>query len=167
MKAKLVYDFANDSFHLFPFIFFGISLFCAGYVWIRLKKHPKKTAFAPLLLKEETTLGAILMGVFCFFLGYSLLNPEEYIHTKNIYSTGQFKQTAGYITKLEERNFSKYHMINFTLNGLNFDFADNTAFYGCDYDDISHTYLADSTYLHIFYFTEDGRNRALRIETFK
>lgn len=100
-------------------------------------------------------------------MGYETLKPGDYIRTKTIYKTGAFKKTTGYITDYTERHPGKHKEIRFMVNGLKFEFADNTIWYGCGYSDIYRASIGDSVLASLFYFTDDGRHRALRLEPFK
>lgn len=167
VDVKTVYDFADKPVHLLSFVFFTGALLCLGYVWIIWERVRRK--IRPFLdeISDRPKLGIIALGVICCLIGYMHLNIKDYIYTKHIYKTKQFKQTLGYITGYRDRLYSKHYEINFTINGLNFEFSDNNSLYACNYNDISHTPIEDSSLVRVYYFTDNGTNRVLRIETFK
>lgn len=167
MEYKVVYDFAEEPIRLFPFIFLVVFLFCLRHVWRQLNAYPKKDKALFSLLKKEQTFGAIVLGTFCLFLAFVSLNMANYIHTKKAYRTGQFQQTLGYVSKFKETRSTKYNAIQFTLNGLNFVFADNGIQYGCGYGGVSHAGITDASLLRLYYIPDDGTNTVLRIEKFR
>lgn len=167
MKVKVIYDFADEWPRLYPFIFFGVSLFCIFYFGRTVKRYRKEDIPFIRLFTDRNFIGSILMGLFCLLSGYLLLNPQGYLHTKAVYKNAAFKQTLGYVVNFKDRHYSKYRVASFTLNGLSFEFTDNNVLYGCHYKPVSNSGIRDSSLLKIYYFTDDGTNRVLRLETFK
>lgn len=167
MAFRVIYDFADDYPHFYSFIFFAVSLGCGWYSWRQIREERRKHPASYHAYTKESIVGPILAGCFCFLVGYETLKPGDYIQTKTIYKTGTFKKTTGYITSYTERHPGKHDVISFTLNGLKFEFANNTVWYGCGYSDISHARITDSALVSLFYFTDDGSHRVLRIERFK
>lgn len=167
MTFRVVYDFAEDYPHFYSFILFVVSLLCGLYSWRETRKLHRENPPSYNAYAKESIVGPILAGCFCFLIGYATLKPGDYIRTKTIYKTGAFKKTTGYITDYNERHPGKHNEINFMVNGLKFEFADNTIWYGCGYSDIARAPIADSALVTLCYFTDDGSHRVLRIETFK
>lgn len=167
MTFKVVYDFADEWPRLYPFLFFVASLLCMIYCRRVIKKYRKGNVRFSMLFNDRPFVGSVLAGCLFLFMGYLLLNPLDYMNAKAVYKNTAFKQTLGYVSHFKDKTYSKCRIADFTVNGLNFDFPDNGALYGCQYKPISRSGIKDSSFIQIYYFTNNGTNRVLRLEIFK